>query len=161
MPKVLGVVLQSCPALCDPMGYSPPGFSIHRILQARILDWVVMSYFRLWRVGLDWVINIFKVLWLKICNFAFGTITGFIVILFFLKIHIGVEFSWILYLLQTHALSSLWNTWIFVIFFQCYRKKGSSKPHSLVIWKNSARQMTIRIFLSSLPAFFSFSFLNL
>ena len=28
--------LQSCPTLCDPMDSSPPGSSIHRILQARI-----------------------------------------------------------------------------------------------------------------------------
>ena len=26
--------------LCDPMDHSPPGFSDHRILQARILEWV-------------------------------------------------------------------------------------------------------------------------
>ena len=34
--------LQSCLTLCDPMGYSPPGSSVHGILQARILEWVVM-----------------------------------------------------------------------------------------------------------------------
>ena len=30
--------LQPCPTLCDPMDYSPPGFSVHGILQARILE---------------------------------------------------------------------------------------------------------------------------
>ena len=30
--------LQSCPALCNPMDCSPPGSSVHRILQARILE---------------------------------------------------------------------------------------------------------------------------
>ena len=34
--------LQSCLSLCDPMGYSPPGSSVCRILQARILGWVAM-----------------------------------------------------------------------------------------------------------------------
>ena len=34
--------LQLCPALCDPMDYSPPGSSVHGILQARILEWVAM-----------------------------------------------------------------------------------------------------------------------
>ena len=29
---------QSCPPLCDPMNCSPPGFSVHRIFQARILE---------------------------------------------------------------------------------------------------------------------------
>ena len=30
--------LQACPTLCDPMNCSPPGSSIHGILQARILE---------------------------------------------------------------------------------------------------------------------------
>ena len=33
-------VAQSCPTLCDPMGCSLPGFSVHGIFQARILEWV-------------------------------------------------------------------------------------------------------------------------
>ena len=36
-------VAQSCSALCDPMDCSLPGFSIHGILQARILEWVAIS----------------------------------------------------------------------------------------------------------------------
>ena len=32
--------LQICLTLCDPMDYSPPGCSVHGILQARILEWV-------------------------------------------------------------------------------------------------------------------------
>ena len=35
-------LLQSCLTLCDPMGCSPPGSSVHGILQARILEWVAM-----------------------------------------------------------------------------------------------------------------------
>ena len=31
-------VAQSCPTLCDPMDYSLPGFSVHGIFQARVLD---------------------------------------------------------------------------------------------------------------------------
>ena len=34
--------LQSCLTLSDPMDFSPPGSSIHGILQARILEWVAM-----------------------------------------------------------------------------------------------------------------------
>ena len=33
-------VAQSCPTLCNPMDCSPPGSSIHGILQARMLEWV-------------------------------------------------------------------------------------------------------------------------
>ena len=39
-------VAQSCPALCDPMDCSPPGSSVHGILQARILEWVAISFSR-------------------------------------------------------------------------------------------------------------------
>ena len=35
--------LQSCPTLCDPMDCSPSGFSVHGILQARILEWGAMA----------------------------------------------------------------------------------------------------------------------
>ena len=37
--------LQSCPCLtlCDLMDYRQPGFSVHEILQARILEWVMSS----------------------------------------------------------------------------------------------------------------------
>ena len=35
--------LQSCLTLCNPMDYGPPDFSLHEILQARILEWVAMT----------------------------------------------------------------------------------------------------------------------
>ena len=35
------VCAQSCPTLCDPVNCSPQGSSVHGILQARILEWVV------------------------------------------------------------------------------------------------------------------------
>ena len=34
---------QSCPTLCDPLDHSPPGSSVHGILQARILEWIATS----------------------------------------------------------------------------------------------------------------------
>ena len=39
-------VAQSCPTLCNPMDCSPPGSSIHGILQTRILEWVAISFSR-------------------------------------------------------------------------------------------------------------------
>ena len=36
--------LQLCPALCDPTDGSPPGSSVPGILQARILEWVTISF---------------------------------------------------------------------------------------------------------------------
>ena len=35
-----------CPTLCDPMGCSLPGPSVCGIFQARILEWVAISFFR-------------------------------------------------------------------------------------------------------------------
>ena len=35
-------LLQSCLTLCNPMDYSLPGSSVHRLFQARILEWVAM-----------------------------------------------------------------------------------------------------------------------
>ena len=37
--------LQLCPTLCDPIDGSPPGSPVPGILQARILEWVAISFF--------------------------------------------------------------------------------------------------------------------
>ena len=44
--KVKALVAQSCLILCDPMDCSPPGFSVHGILRARILEWVAIYFLR-------------------------------------------------------------------------------------------------------------------
>ena len=36
--------LQSCPTLCDPIDSSSPGSPVPEILQARILEWVAISF---------------------------------------------------------------------------------------------------------------------
>ena len=41
--------LQSCPTLCDPRDGSPPGFSVHGILQAKTLEWVAISFSNAWK----------------------------------------------------------------------------------------------------------------
>ena len=41
--------LQSCLTLCDPIDSSPPGSAIPGILQARTLEWVVISFFNAWK----------------------------------------------------------------------------------------------------------------
>ena len=40
------LVVQSCLNLCDPTDCSPPGSSVHGILQARILEWVAFPFSR-------------------------------------------------------------------------------------------------------------------
>ena len=44
--KCGGEVAQLCPTLCDPVDCSLPGSSFQGILQARILEWVVISFSR-------------------------------------------------------------------------------------------------------------------
>ena len=39
-------VAQLCPTLCDPTDCSLPGFSVHGIFQARVLEWVAISFSR-------------------------------------------------------------------------------------------------------------------
>ena len=55
--------LQSCPTLCDPMDCSPPGFSIHGILQARTLEWVAISFSNAWKWKVEKVKSLSRV-WL-------------------------------------------------------------------------------------------------
>ena len=40
------LVTQSCPTLCNLMDCNPPGSSVHGILQARILEWIAIPFFR-------------------------------------------------------------------------------------------------------------------
>ena len=42
--KVKALVAQLCPTLWDPVDCSPPGSSVHGILQARILEWVAIPF---------------------------------------------------------------------------------------------------------------------
>ena len=37
-------VAQWCPTLCDPIDCNPPDDSVHGILQARILEWIAISF---------------------------------------------------------------------------------------------------------------------
>ena len=44
--KVKVLVIKSCPTLCDPMDCRPPGSSVHGVLQARMMEWVAISFSR-------------------------------------------------------------------------------------------------------------------
>ena len=43
---IVSEVAQSCPTLCDPVDCGSPGSSVHAILQARILEWIAISFSR-------------------------------------------------------------------------------------------------------------------
>ena len=50
-------VAQLCPTLWDPMDWSLPGSSIHGIFQARILEWVIISFSRRSSCPRDWTLH--------------------------------------------------------------------------------------------------------
>ena len=54
--------LQSCPTLCDPIDGSPPGSPVPGILQARVLEWVAISFSNAWK----WKVKVksFSCVWL-------------------------------------------------------------------------------------------------
>ena len=49
------LVTQSCSTLCDSMDCSPWGSSVHGILQARIMEWVAISFSRGSPWPRDWI----------------------------------------------------------------------------------------------------------
>ena len=49
IPAAAAESLQSCPTLCDPIDGSPPGSPVPGILQARTLEWVVISFSNAWK----------------------------------------------------------------------------------------------------------------
>ena len=46
-------VAQSCPTLSDPMDCSLPGSSVHRIFQARVLEWGAIAEYIMQNAGLN------------------------------------------------------------------------------------------------------------
>ena len=42
-------LVQLCPTLCDPIDGSPPGSSVPGVFQARILEWVAISFSNAWK----------------------------------------------------------------------------------------------------------------
>ena len=60
------LVTQSCVTLCGPMDCSPTGFPVHRILQARTLEWVASPFSR-WidKENVVWILFSFFFFFLK------------------------------------------------------------------------------------------------
>ena len=57
------LVAQSCATLCDPVDCSLPSFSVHEILQARILEWVTIPFSR-------WALNKWQLLVLQVTQWV-------------------------------------------------------------------------------------------
>ena len=64
---------ESCLTFCDSMDCSPPGASIHGILQARILEQVAISFSKFLLHNIQWLIIFFIALGLCCCAQAFSS----------------------------------------------------------------------------------------
>ena len=55
-------VAKSCLTLCNPIDCSPPGSSVHGILQARIVEWVAISFSKIifWAMSFELFLQILK-----------------------------------------------------------------------------------------------------
>ena len=75
-PFVRSEVAQSCQTLCDPVDCTLPGSSVHGILQARILEWVIISFSRGSSHSKDFMtlwfrcLFLFTVIFILFCNFT-------------------------------------------------------------------------------------------
>ena len=56
------LVTKLCPTLCNPMDYSPPGSSVHGILQARVLEWVAISSSKGSSWPSDWILGLLRLM---------------------------------------------------------------------------------------------------
>ena len=70
--KVKMLVTQSCPTPCDLVDCSPPGSSVHGILQAGILEWVAIPFSRISSRPRDWT----QVSWITSRFFTVWARTG-------------------------------------------------------------------------------------
>ena len=47
------LVAELCQILCDPVDCSPPGYSVHGIFQARIMDWIAISFSSIYYISIS------------------------------------------------------------------------------------------------------------
>ena len=118
-------VTQSCLTLCDPVDCSPPGSSIHGILQARILEWVGISFSR----GSSQT--------LALCSFVKSPLLCAILMLGYpsFSFEVGANKNWII---KPYSLKCYHLGWILHLLKMCLRSAWPAKPDqpcSLICWK--------------------------
>ena len=107
------LVTQLCPTLCDPLDCSLPGSSVHEILQARVLEWVAISFSR--ESQTDWMV------------YKLNTVTFTIIVLGFLKFFFSSSF---------HSISPSWDSSAFFFFFNFNVDSGCILKTITVVYPN-------------------------
>ena len=64
--------LQSCLTLCDPIDGKPPGSPVPGILQARILEWVAISFSNVWK----WKVKVKSLSCVRLCYNKYQRLGG-------------------------------------------------------------------------------------
>ena len=102
------LVAQSCLTFCDLMDCSPPGFSVHGILQARILEWVAIYFSKGSSRPKDWtwtscIAGRFFTIWATRETLNFYILTFYIKLIYILKkksvsealsLRVGAQSDW-------------------------------------------------------------------
>ena len=65
-------VAQSCPTLCDPMDCTLPGSSVHGIFQARVMEWVAISFSIMGALRKEGVVMTGEYLWYILSDWCRG-----------------------------------------------------------------------------------------
>ena len=143
------LVTQSCLTLCNPMGYSPPDFSLYRVLQASVLEWVAIPlsrgsswprdrtlisciagrFFTIWATGKSFFF--FFGVWHRCIELRFAAVFHGRVFkhnvnsdpppLFFLLLHFFFKqfYCSVLYLIGSYQTSNLCQPYRLIPFFPC------------------------------------------
>ena len=97
--------LQSCPTLCDPIDCSLPGFSVHGILQATVLEWGAIAF----SLSCMSCLYILEVNSLSVVSFAIifshseGCLFTLLIVSFIVMPSIGGTFSEVIFKLRCYG----------------------------------------------------------
>ena len=135
-------VVQSCPILCDPLDCSLPGSSVHRIFQARILEWVAISSCR----GSSWFRDRTLVSCVSCIDSRFFTAESLgspvdaicshnrCCVLILLNLH------WASLVAQlVKDLPAVWETWAQLLRWEDPLEKGTATYTSILAWRWTKR----------------------
>ena len=106
-------LFQSCLTLCDPMDCNLPGFSVHGILQAKILVWGTISFsrgsswFRDW-LQVSWIVGRFFTVW---PIYSSKIDTSLLIIGANEFIHLAIQQTFIDYLPFVDSVGTYWRSW--------------------------------------------------
>ena len=137
---------QSCLTLCDPMDCSLPGFSVHEIFQARVPEWVAISFSRRssWPRDQTWISCIAGRHFTLWATREAVTLENNLTVLYVVKRKITIllsSFTLAVYpwgkKMYAHPKTCTWN--FIAAFFIIAQKWGPSKCPSANEWINKKR----------------------